>query len=950
MTRNGMTPEQAVFGKSLRWFNAATQDDNDTMLAALGSDGEAWLAAQIRATARIALISGDACQKVRQAMMRRAPMVVGDLPPGSRVYFWQPHSFKGRNRSDPTRWRGPATVVARESHNKWYIGWRARCLLVARENLRNATMEECAAAEQISKEATLTADQRNFEDTTTQAAPANRSSGSQDGGPTIPKARPNPGEQVYERRDLNTKKYVLTRPGGPPLENIVRREVYDLRTGKLMDRVSIPIGDAVDKEAELCDDLPDGVRDTLTRLYHRVPRVPEGVVDLQNPRSSEAEASAEQPQPAAVEEELDLLAIEDEGMVIPGPVEDAGARVAEESRLRLADLTPEERKRKVLDDVPLPMKKPRIQDVPVGVEQLPLAVMMCVAQANQDHWLEAKEVHAMSRLLGRNVTGVRVHTQPRRKLYEHRRHGENHRLSVMYTEKEPLKMNLKDDMANLERQSPVWPEPWRGLTVFYQAEVKNQTFYLDTPAGCVKMDLTPEDVDDVRQVYAQWNGSTVKLEDEAVREVYELVLKGNQKELDPRRFDDYEREKFRAADVKEWTQWVRNGSVRVATPAEEASVSKDKILSAPMRHVRTNQDKTAENLEAKSRVVLPGHLDPQLGAFRTDSPTTSWMAVVLVTLVGLCHDMEAEIFDVASAFLSGMELDREVYCRAPADGLPAVSGMKAIKPFQLLRILKGAFGLPEAPRLWYLRARQLLRKCGFVELRCVRAVFILRSEGRLIALLALHVDDGMLWGVRTSPIYKAARKKICELFDIKGWKQLADGEDVDYLGVQWNKTGSKVKVHMTTYINKLEEVSVTGKAGELLDKEHVAKGRRLLAQLRWPISHVVAEMSYEISRAAQKHFDQWTVEDLKALNKMVGKIRNIQQEGRAGFNIHKVDLSKMVAVTAFDANFGRQEGLKSQLGYVSFISCEAIEAEPCLCSVVEFGSSVIHRVVRRAAR
>ena len=59
MTRNGMSPEQAVFGRSLKCFPSDNQDDDHVMLAALGSDGEAWLQAQIRASARIALISKD---------------------------------------------------------------------------------------------------------------------------------------------------------------------------------------------------------------------------------------------------------------------------------------------------------------------------------------------------------------------------------------------------------------------------------------------------------------------------------------------------------------------------------------------------------------------------------------------------------------------------------------------------------------------------------------------------------------------------------------------------------------------------------------------------------------------------------------------------------------------------------------------------------------------------
>jgi len=50
-----------------------------------------------------------------------------------------------------------------------------------------------------------------------------------------------------------------------------------------------------------------------------------------------------------------------------------------------------------------------------------------------------------------------------------------------------------------------------------------------------------------------------------------------------------------------------------------------------------------------------------------------------------------------------------------------------------MRVLKCAYGLTEAPRLWYLRAKQLLESIGFVELVCAKAVFTLRNgAGKLV--------------------------------------------------------------------------------------------------------------------------------------------------------------------------------------------------------------------------
>ena len=138
MTRRGVTPERAVFGRVLCWPCAAsTVDEDEITLAALGTDGEAWLVAQICAAARMALLSRDASDK----MLRATP--------------WSPQPVKGRQRQDALRWRGLATVIARESVGR-YIGWRSRVLLVAKDQIRLATMEEVVASYSIAKVMAMT--------------------------------------------------------------------------------------------------------------------------------------------------------------------------------------------------------------------------------------------------------------------------------------------------------------------------------------------------------------------------------------------------------------------------------------------------------------------------------------------------------------------------------------------------------------------------------------------------------------------------------------------------------------------------------------------------------------------------------------------------------------------------------------------------------------------------
>ena len=97
-------------------------------------------------------------------------------------------------------------------------------------------------------------------------------------------------------------------------------------------------------------------------------------------------------------------------------------------------------------------------------------------------------------------------------------------------------------------------------------------------------------------------------------------------------------------------------------------------------------------------------------------------------------------FDVETAFLNGERLLRELYCWSPAD-------MKDVDPRRLWKLQKGVFGFTEAPRLWWLRIRKDLLRCGWVEVRAAPATFILLDKsGKLCGILVLHVDDGLLAG------------------------------------------------------------------------------------------------------------------------------------------------------------------------------------------------------------
>lgn len=82
-------------------------------------------------------------------MLRKAPVVLGVLCPGSRVCFGVPTVQRGRLRQDPERWRGPATVIAKQGASRYFVAYRAEVLLIVREQMQRSSSIENAAAERI---------------------------------------------------------------------------------------------------------------------------------------------------------------------------------------------------------------------------------------------------------------------------------------------------------------------------------------------------------------------------------------------------------------------------------------------------------------------------------------------------------------------------------------------------------------------------------------------------------------------------------------------------------------------------------------------------------------------------------------------------------------------------------------------------------------------------------
>ena len=302
-------------------------------------------------------------------------------------------------------------------------------------------------------------------------------------------------------------------------------------------------------------------------------------------------------------------------------------------------------------------------------------------------------------------------------------------------------------------------------------------------------------------------------------------------------------------------------------------------------------------------------------------------------------------FDVATAFLSGNNTDRLVYVKAPAEGLPGTDASTPVGPYELMRVVKSAYGLSEAPRLWYLHAVELLNKCGMIEIPFCRSTFIAKDGEEVFAFCGLHVDDGLLIGNPQNPKFDQLRQAIDGVFNIKAWETVGS-KGTDYLGMKifYDPENGIMIDDMTDYALKIENVDLSKVTKGKLMSEDLTRFRQLVMRMRWPAQHVWPEFMFRISSLAQR-VGTASFDDMKEAHSLCSEMHAAAHEGRAKITYRPLQ-GEHLFVTYFDAALGRKHDGSAQSGEFHLLTDSQALLKSRCSNVLEYHSNKISRIVR----
>lgn len=238
-------------------------------------------------------------------------------------------------------------------------------------------------------------------------------------------------------------------------------------------------------------------------------------------------------------------------------------------------------------------------------------------------------------------------------------------------------------------------------------------------------------------------------------------------------------------------------------------------------------------------------------------------------------------FDVNNAFLNAV-LDQDIYCYAP-DGFydDDPRGSEAVKGL-VWKLNKALYGLPQAPRLYYLTFDAVAHKLGLLRSDIDPCIYYkVDSQGETTAILNVHVDDNYIVGVED--VVENLILEVKKEFDIK---DLGDTEV--YLGLE-ARTDEEGDIHLTQtkmiedilqeFNLKNDPVPYVPHVTKRLEPLHEGEERttmpynKLVGSLVYPVRGTHPELAYDLlqlSRQLKNPGDEHYQAGLRALRFLGG--------------------------------------------------------------------------------
>jgi hypothetical protein len=235
-----------------------------------------------------------------------------------------------------------------------------------------------------------------------------------------------------------------------------------------------------------------------------------------------------------------------------------------------------------------------------------------------------------------------------------------------------------------------------------------------------------------------------------------VMMNRKRKETSYRTMDKKTKAKFDKAILKEINDNLKSGAYQALTTEESEKIRRDKPdLVMKSRYVLTEKavephevenlskegllldNSDGEVLKAKARHMMKGYSETNAEDLESTTPQVAKDTIFFVLqILGSMRWLVGHL-DFTQAFHSGGQIERELYCSLPPEGVPG------LQERQLLKLLKTCYRLTDGPYQWYQHLSRVLESRGYTKSKADPCLFLLFNQDKteIDGLIALATDD-----------------------------------------------------------------------------------------------------------------------------------------------------------------------------------------------------------------
>ena len=402
-----------------------------------------------------------------------------------------------------------------------------------------------------------------------------------------------------------------------------------------------------------------------------------------------------------------------------------------------------------------------------------------------------------------------------------------------------------------------------------------------------------------------------------------------------------DKQEFHKAKNSEIMNWLRTDTVckmlRSQLSPQEVLRCRWVLTWKPIEK-KDRDPKEPKDRKAKARLVVLGYLDPSIEKLNRDSPTLSKHARMLLLQIIASNAWTLRSFDIKAAFLQGKTQEDRIIGIEP---VPELIDAMNLRQNEICRLKKSAYGLIDAPYLWYQTLNEELLKLGFESAPFDPCLYILRrADGSPRGALGIHVDDGLCGG---DEVFLSKLDLLQQKYPFGSQKM----SDFVFTGIQLRQRSDMgIVMSQSEYVRKINPIKIESNRRsqtELkVNEEERQQLRALIGSLQYAAVNTRPDIASRLS-FLQSKVNSATIDTLFEANKT---LHETKRHHDVEIVIQPIRCKDLRFLAFSDASFASKSSPDSHTGCLVMSTHKAImENAQCPVSPLSWGCKKIQRVV-----